>query len=300
MSSLDLSEISLGSSNGEIDFSVMMLVVSLKLGSATHSEVPTGYRAMTSAKLGNLPFLETLDIRNTGLTSIDGSGCPRLQKLDARDSSVESFAVAQTSPINDIAMPGTLTDISLIGLPNLTYSGLSAAAGLQVPSLSKVQRMRMETSPELNARRLLKDALDGQTAEPVLSAVRISGMPLKGDASELTELLDRNVGGLDSDGVRSSRPVVNATYELGRILESSEIERIESGIEGITLDIIVEAYVNAIDEANGEYYSGVAEVDTVTLDNIGDHLLYYNGETAEEYVQRMAEANKSIHDIIKQ
>lgn len=300
MSSLDLSEISLGSSNGEIDFSVMMLVVSLILGSATHSEVPTGYRAMTSAKLGNLPFLETLDIRNTGLTSIDGSGCPRLQKLDARDSSVESFAVAQTSPINDIAMPGTLTDISLIGLPNLTYSGLGSTAGLQVSSLSKVQRMRMETSPELNARRLLRDTLEGQTAEPVLSAVRISGMPLKGDASELTELLDRNVGGLDSDGVRSSRPVVNGSYELGRILESSEIERIESGIEGITLNIVVEAYVNAIDEVNGEYYSGLAEVDTVTLANIGDHLKYYNGETAGEYVQRMAEANKSIHDIIKQ
>ena len=300
MSSLDLSEISLGSSNGEIDFSVMMLVVSLILGSATHTEVPTGYRAMSSAKLGNLPFLETLDIRRTGLTSIDGSGCPRLQKLDARDSAVESFSVAQTSPINDIAMPGSLNDITLIGLPEITYDGLNAASGLQVPSLSKVQRLRMETSAKLNARRLLKDTLSGQSDAPVLSAVRISGMPLKGDASELITMLDRNVGGLDSDGVRSSRPVVNGRYELGRILESAELQRIESGIDGITIDIIVEAYVNAIDEVNGEYYSGAPEVDTVTLGNIGDHLQYYNGETAEEYVQRMAEADKSIHDIITQ
>lgn len=300
MSSLDLSEISLGSSNGEIDFSVMMLVVSLFLGSATHSEVPTGYRAMSSAKLGNLPFLETLDIRRTGLTSIDGSGCPRLLKLDARDSAVESFSVAETSPINDIAMPGTLNDITLVGLPEITYDGLNAASGLQVPSLSKVQRLRMETSAKLDARRLLKDTLSGQTAAPVLSAVRISGMPLKGDASELVALLDRNVGGLDSDGVRSAMPVVNGRYELGRILESSELQRIESGIEGISLDIVVEAYVNAIDEVNGEYYSGAPEVDTVTLDNIGEHLKYYNGESAEEYVQRIADADKSIHDIITQ
>ena len=49
MSMLDLSEISLGSSNGEIDFSGMLLVVSLILGSATHTEIPTGYRAMSSA-----------------------------------------------------------------------------------------------------------------------------------------------------------------------------------------------------------------------------------------------------------
>lgn len=300
MSSLDLSEISLGSSNGEIDFSVMKLVVSLILGSATHSEVPTGYRAMSSAKLGNLPFLETLDIRRTGLTSIDGSGCPRLLKLDARDSAVESFSVAETSPINNIAMPGTLNDITLVGLPEITYDGLNAASGLQVPSLSMVQRLRMETSAKLDARRLLKDTLSGQTSAPVLSAVRISGMHLKGDASELVALLDRNVGGLDSDGVRSAMPVVNGRYELGRILESSELQRIESGIEGISLDIVVEAYVNAIDEVNGEYYSGAPEVDTVTLDNIGEHLKYYNGETAEEYVQRIADADKSIHDIITQ
>lgn len=300
MSSLDLSEISLGSSNGEIDFSVMMLVVSLILGSATHSEVPTGYRAMSSAKLGNLPFLETLDIRRTGLTSIDGSGCPRLQKLDARDSAVESFSVAETSPINDIAMPGSLNDITLVGLPEITYDGLNAASGLQVPSLSKVQRLRMETSAKLDARRLLKDILSGQTAAPVLSAVRISGMPLKGDASELLALIERHVGGLDSDGVRSPLPVVNGRYELGRILESSELQRIEADIEGISLDIVVEAYVNAIDEVNGEYYSGAPEVGTVTLDNIGEHLKYYNGETAEEYVQRIADADKSIHDIITQ
>ena len=108
------------------------------------------------------------------------------------------------------------------------------------------------------------------------------------------------MGGLDSDGVRSAMPVVNGRYELGRILESSELQRIESGIEGISLDIVVEAYVNAIDEVNGEYYSGAPEVDTVTLDNIGEHLKYYNGETAEEYVQRIADADKSIHDIITQ
>lgn len=300
MSALDLSEISLGSSNGEIDFSVMNLVVSLVLGSATHSEVPTGYRAMTSAKLGNLPFLESLDIRRTGLASIDCSGCPRLLKLDARDSSVASFAVAETSPINDIAMPGTLNDITLVGLPEITYDGLDSASGLHLPSLSVVQRLRLESSAKLNARRLLKDTLTGQTDAPALSAVRVSGMPLKGDASELIALLDRNVAGLDSDGVRSARPVVNGRYELGRILDSSELQRIESGIEGITVDIIVEAYINAIDEVNGEYYSGAAEVDTINLDNIDTHLLYYNGETAEEYVQRMADADKSIHDIITQ
>lgn len=298
MSMLDLSEISLGSSNGEIDFSDMLLVVSLILGSATHTEIPTGYRAMTSAKLGNLPFLESLDVRRTGLVAVDGSGCPRLRKLDARDSAVETFSVAETSPINDIAMPGSLTEVSLVGLPNLTYTGLNAVAGLRVPSLSKVQKLRLETSPKLDARRMLNDTLDGQASAPLLSALRFNEMPLKGDASELQTVIARGVAGLDSDGNRVALPVINADYQLTTILDEAEIERIESSFEGLTLCTVIDAFIELIDIVNGEFFSGDAEVDTVTLDNIGDTLVYYNGETYEDYIARIAEYNRSIHEII--
>ena len=78
------------------------------------------------------------------------------------------------------------------------------------------------------------------------------------------------------------------------------VTRINNGILGITLTIVVEAFVNTIDEVNGETYNGTSEVETVTLDNIGDHLRYYNGESYEEYVERTAEENRSIHDIIKE
>ena len=147
---------------------------------------------------------------------------------------------------------------------------------------------------------MILDIITTQTANRPLSTLRVTGMPLKGDGSELIAVLDRGVGGLTATGGRTAKPVIEGRYELGRILESSDINRIEAGIEGITLDIVVEAYVNAIDEVNDEYYTGIAEVDTVTLGNIGDHLQYYNGETAAEYMQRMAEADKSIHDIITQ
>ncbi len=300
MSELDLSEISLGSSNGEIDFSIMLLTVSLILGSATHTETPTGYRAMTSAKLGNLPFLETLDVRRTGLTAIDCSGCPRLLKLDARDSAVESFAVAETSPINDIAMPGTLNEISLIGLPNLTYDGLNAPSGLRVPSLSSVHKLRIETSSEFNARRMLIDILDAQAHDPVLAALRLNGMALKGDALELQEVIRRTVAGLDADGNRCARPVINSEYQLTTILDETEINRIEESIDGITLFTVIDAFIELIDTVNAEYFSGDSEVDTVTLDNIGDTLVYYNGETYEDYIARIAEDNRSIHDIINE
>jgi len=34
------------------------------------------------------------------------------------------------------------------------------------------------------------------------------------------------------------------------------------------------------------------------LDSIGGHLVYYNGETYDEYIARASEENRSIHSII--
>lgn len=298
MSSIDLSEVSLGSSNGEVDFTIMGLLTALILGSATHAEVPTGYQAMTSAKLGNLPFLESIDIRRTGLRSIDCSGCPRLRSLDARDSAVESFAVAQTSPVSYIAVPDALTEVSLVGLPNLTYSGLNASTGLSVPSLATVQRLRVESSPKVDARRLLSDTLDEQTEKPLLAALRMNDVTLGGDASELQTIVQRGVAGMDADGNRTARPVVNSIYQLRKLLGQAEIDRLETAIEGLSIFISIDAYINVIDEVNGEYYAGEVEVDEVSLDNIVNHIRYFNGETYAEWLERIEEEETPLSDFI--
>ena len=62
--------------------------------------------------------------------------------------------------------------------------------------------------------------------------------------------------------------------------------------------IVIEAYAALIDEVNGEGYGGAEEVDEVTLENIGDHLLYYNGETYDEYLASYANDNMDINDLI--
>lgn len=298
LSKLDLSEVSVSSSGGALSFSSMVLLVTLLLGSDTHREISSNYEALTQPTLGNLPFLETLDIRRTGITSLDGSGCPRLAHLDARGSALTSFSVAETSPINDIAMPASLTDIRLVGLPDLTYTGLDAASGLRVPSLAKVLTMRVETSPKLDARRMLLDILDGQQSVKVLTAVRLKDVDLKGDASELHTLLDRNVAGLDMDGNRQAKPVVSTVYQLTTIRDQSDIDELEGNIDGLTIFTALDAFIELVDKVNGEYYSGDSEVDTVTLDTIGGHLVYYNGETYDEYIARASEENRSIHSII--
>ena len=66
----------------------------------------------------------------------------------------------------------------------------------------------------------------------------------------------------------------------------------------MTILVVIEAYIDLIDDVNAESYGGSEEVGTVTLDNIGDHLLYYNGETYEEYLSNYARENADINDLI--
>lgn len=296
MREIDLSQISL---DANFDFSVMTLCERLILGSDSHIEYPIkSYAPLSLLNVGELPFLVHLDIRNTGAKNLDASKCPRIEHIYAQDSALESITLAETSPINDIALPNTMVELRFIGLPMLTYNGLSADSGLQMTNLPAVQRLRIETSPKLDAIRMLTDVLASQSASAVLTLLRIVGQTLKGDASELLEVIERGVAGQDADGNKVSKPVINGTYQLTVILEDYEIEAIENGISELTILVVIEAYIDLIDEVNSEGYGGEEEVDDVTLDNIDEHLLYYNGETYEEYLAGYANENADINDLI--
>lgn len=217
MREIDLSEISL---DANFDFSVMTLCERLILGSDSHIEYPIkSYAPLSLLNVGELPFLVHLDIRNTGAKSLDASKCPRIEHIYAQNSALESITLAETSPINDIALPDTMTELRFIGLPMLTYNGLLVDSGLQMTNLPAVQRLRIKTSPKLDAVRMLTDVLASQSANGALTLLRIVGQPLKGDASELLEVIERGVAGQDADGNKVSKPVINSTYELTIILD---------------------------------------------------------------------------------
>ena len=239
MKLLDLSEISLSST---VSFSAMQLVETLILGSDTHTEQSIGsYAPLTSLNCGEMPFLVSLDIRNTQIATLVTDKCPRIAHINASGSKLENLTLAETSPINDISLPATMTSIRFVGLPELTYTGLSAPSGLQIESMPNVQRLRLETSPKLDAIQMLRDVLASQTASRKLSMLRISNMTLKADGSELLAILEYGVAGMDEDGNRQDKPVVNGTYELTVIRETDEIESLESGIDGLVILTVIDA-----------------------------------------------------------
>ena len=291
MSMLDLSDLSLSDT---FPFSVMTLCSELILGSATHIEKPIGsFASLRNLNLGDMPFLAKLDVRNTYITTIDVSRCPRLEIVNAEDTSLTTISLAETSPISELRLPATMTEVKLIALPDLTYSGII------ITSLPNVVRFNVESSPSLDVAKLLKDIIVSQSGNMQLDQVRIIGMPVSGDATELLALISNGVGGTTIDGTRQDKPVIDAVYELTRLYESYEIAEIEAAIDGLTLTTSVDAYITCINEVNDEMFGGQEEVDSVTLDNIDERaFLYYNGETSEEAVASFVEDNVDINTLI--
>lgn len=250
---------------------------------------------LDTLNLGNMPFLQSLDVRNTLVASVDASMCPRLTSIKASDSRVQSVEVAETSPITELTLPATLKTVKFINLPNLSYT--LTGGNLQIASLANVQTLRIEHCNEIEPLTMLQRVLDAQTGNRHLTAIRVV-QTLSGDGSLLASLLSLGVRGITEDGKLQDKPVVESDYQLTRVREQSYIDDLTQHIEGLTIVMSIMAYINAVIDFLGEQYSGEAEVEDVSLDNINDYLKQYNGETYDDYYNRLAEADDDILNII--
>ena len=70
------------------------------MGSDTHTEQSIGsYAPLTSLNCGEMPFLVSLDIRNTQIATLVTDKCPRIAHINASGSKLENITLAETSPI---------------------------------------------------------------------------------------------------------------------------------------------------------------------------------------------------------
>jgi len=68
-----------------------------------------------------------LDITNIAVTAIKLEGCIYLEDLIATGSKLSSVNLAKGCNIKRMVLPETFTNLSLIGLPNLTIDGIQLA-----------------------------------------------------------------------------------------------------------------------------------------------------------------------------
>ena len=293
---IDLSQLSLSNT---FNFSAMTKVEKIATGSALHTEISMGYAPLETYDLGELPFLKSIDVRGTGATMLNCSKCPRIEQILATGSALQTLTLAETSPINDIALPTTMTEMRIVGLPQLQYTP-SASTGLRIASMPTVVKVWVENSPNFNAMAMIAHIVQSQSGNRVLAMVRVVNQSnLSGNGAELVSLIEQGVGGMDLDGNKTAKPVIEGEYLITSILEQYEIDAIEAGIDGITIVEGLGAYIGIVNEVNAESFTGNADADiAVTIDNVGDYIKEYNRETYAEYLENYATENMDINEFI--
>lgn len=191
MSRIDLSEMSLAFHFD--DLSKLELAEEIILGGNKHSANTSlnGFNPLGSIVLGDLPFLRVLDVSLTTATSIDASGCPRVESIIANNTELTTCNLAQTSPIETLTLPATMTSLELVNLPNLSFPG-----GLTIESVGSITRLWVEGSKYIDTETLLLDV----ARAGAIREVRIPDVNVTASVTVLRLLRNSGAIGLDASG----------------------------------------------------------------------------------------------------
>ena len=188
---IDFDEVNLSDT---ANFSVFKLAEKITIGKTGHTTMGIGsYGPLTILNLGELPFLKVVELEDTVITRVDASRCPRLEKLLASGSLLQGVTVAETSPISDMELPATISELRLKTLPLLTYPG-----GMTFEGMGLLSRLQISDCPGINSGLLLENAV---AAGAEIKKIHLSGMDTTGNSATLQALVDAGVTGLDADGV---------------------------------------------------------------------------------------------------
>ena len=108
---------------GYADFSKAVKLQSLKIGDASASYSNGN---LTELYLGNNELLRTIDVRNCPLLSqaVDISGCRNIEHIYFDGTAITGLDLPKGGIIKTLHLPGTLTNLSVIGHSGITKSAL--------------------------------------------------------------------------------------------------------------------------------------------------------------------------------
>lgn len=174
------------------DISELTLIKKLIIGGDGYSPATNTGEELNTLNLGQLPFLEELDVRNFPIKAIDATYCPRLKKLLAKGSSLQTFTPAETSPIDTMQLPETMTALSLVNLPNLTYPN----GGLTIEGVMSIQRLQLSGCSGIDAMSLLTAVVGGGAS---VKEISMPDLEITADTTILDALKASGAKGIGSD-----------------------------------------------------------------------------------------------------
>lgn len=203
------------------DISNCEMLQELVLGGADYTPADES-GAITQLNMGNKSFLKRIDVRNTKITSIIASYCPRLKEVLASGSQLSSIDLAETAPIETLELPASMTTLYFKNLPRLTYPG-----GLTIASMANVKKMFLDECPHIDTMTLLRQI----TTAGQLKSVRIPGVNATASVEMLRGIMQSGAVGIDANGSTYDETGqcsgIIGRWILTELVEDSEVKALQ-------------------------------------------------------------------------
>lgn len=205
---------------------------------------------LTEIAIGDkLPMLKSLDVRNyTMLPGLDLSQCSRLETVTAGGcSSLSTIAFAEGCPLSSLVLPDNYQTLSLLYLPKIKRSGITFG------NIRNLTGLRVEGCSGLDGFALFKEIL-GMSGNK-LKYVRLTGLELEGDGSDLKQWYEAALGGIDNAGnTVTGRCKLVGTYKLTKYLDDATFARYTERFDELNIRqpeyTLIEFDDNVSDDAN--------------------------------------------------
>ena len=240
---------------GYADFSKAVKLQSLKIGDASASYSNGN---LTELYLGNNELLRTIDVRNCPLLSqaVDISGCRNIEHIYFDGTAITGLDLPKGGIIKTLHLPGTLTNLSVIG-----HSGI---ADFVLPSVENLSTCRLEhVGDGINTKAVVNSL-------PAGCRVRMIGFDWTvASETELTSLKAKldTMRGLNENGGNEDRAQLLGTIHIGSIT-GAVLKAFKDNYPDVTV-----AYTNISSKCYYYNYNGTVLLYTATATN-GTNVTY--------------------------
>jgi len=215
------------------DISECVLLHKLIIGGEEYTPASDNGDELNTLNLGQLPFLTHIDARNlSSLTSIDATYCPRLEEVYALGTGLQSFTAAETSPIAKLQLPDTMTALTLVNLPLLSYTGDANTDGLTFEGLSSIARLSLSGCPKIDTYTLLSNIVaDGAS----ITALSVPDITVTSDTTILDALMSSGAVGINTD-IDNACDGLSGTWTLAHLVEDDVLATLQSYFPKLTIN----------------------------------------------------------------